>query len=179
MFTRALAAIRHNLVAWLALFVALGGTSLAARHYVITSTKQIKPSVLTQLEGKTGKTGPAGPQGLAGPAGSQGPGGAQGVRGLEGVPGQSATALWGKLDEAGELVSGSHVVSTTGSAGIYFVTFDRDISKCAAVATPNGPPAQVVVTAAFTGGSAVEVLVAERATGTLAAARVSLAVFCP
>ena len=46
MTNRIVVAIRKNLVAWLALFVALGGTSLAASHYALTSTKQIKPSVL-------------------------------------------------------------------------------------------------------------------------------------
>jgi hypothetical protein len=43
MIHRIVAGIRGNLVAWLALFVALGGTSLAASHYVINSTKQINP----------------------------------------------------------------------------------------------------------------------------------------
>ena len=46
MLNRIVAGIRGNLVAWLALFVALGGTSLAASHYVINSTKQINPKVL-------------------------------------------------------------------------------------------------------------------------------------
>jgi hypothetical protein len=36
-------------VACLALFVALGGTAIAASHYVITSTSQIKPSVRSAL----------------------------------------------------------------------------------------------------------------------------------
>lgn len=37
------------LVAFLALVVALGGTAVAAEQYVITSTSQIKPSVLAEL----------------------------------------------------------------------------------------------------------------------------------
>jgi len=47
---RLVRAIRGNIIAWLALFVAMGGTSLAASHYVITSTKQIKPSVVKKLK---------------------------------------------------------------------------------------------------------------------------------
>jgi len=39
-------------VACLALFVASTGTSIAASHYLITSTKQIKPSVLKSLKGR-------------------------------------------------------------------------------------------------------------------------------
>jgi hypothetical protein len=53
-------------VALLALFVALGGTAIAAKHYVITSTKQIKPNVLRYLKGATGARGP---QGAVGPTG--------------------------------------------------------------------------------------------------------------
>ena len=60
-------------IALLALFFALGGTAIAAKHYLITSTSQIKPSVLEQLHGKVGETGPAGTAGLAGPQGPGGP----------------------------------------------------------------------------------------------------------
>lgn len=42
--------VRGNLIACLALFFAFTGTGLAASHYVITSTQQIKPSVLRQLQ---------------------------------------------------------------------------------------------------------------------------------
>ena len=48
------------IVALIALFLALGGTGIAAHHYLITSTNQIKPSVLTQLEGKSEPTGTQG-----------------------------------------------------------------------------------------------------------------------
>ena len=49
-----------NVVATLALFFAMSGGALAARHYLINSTKQINPRVLNKLKGKTGKTGKTG-----------------------------------------------------------------------------------------------------------------------
>jgi hypothetical protein len=59
-----------TVVAYLALFLALGGSALAARHYLITSTRQIKPSVLKKL---VGPRGPAGKDGTNGTNGATGP----------------------------------------------------------------------------------------------------------
>jgi len=59
-----------NVVATLALVIAVaGGTAYAAGkiHYLIRSTKQIKPSVLRSLRGATGPAGAVGPAGPAGP----------------------------------------------------------------------------------------------------------------
>jgi len=50
-----------NVAATLALIFSMTGGAPAASHYVITSTKQIKPSVLKQLRGKSGPPGPQGP----------------------------------------------------------------------------------------------------------------------
>lgn len=59
-----------TVIAYLALFVALtGGTAYAAKHYLITSTKQIKPSVRKTLRGHTGHTGPTGVTGATGAPG--------------------------------------------------------------------------------------------------------------
>jgi hypothetical protein len=59
MFRRIAGSTHPTLVAYLALFIVLGGgTAFAAKHYLITSTRQIKPNVLRALHGATGATGP-------------------------------------------------------------------------------------------------------------------------
>jgi hypothetical protein len=78
-----------NVIATLALVFAMSGGALAAKHYLITSTKQIKPSVLKSLKGNAGKTGATGPAGAAGAAGKEGPQGKEGAKGEQGSPGVS------------------------------------------------------------------------------------------
>jgi hypothetical protein len=77
-----------NVTMTLALVFAMTGGAFAAGKILITSTKQIKPSVLKQLQGKAGAQGPAGAAGSQGPAGPQGPAGANGKDGAPGSPGE-------------------------------------------------------------------------------------------
>ncbi len=85
-------------IATLALVFAMTGGAYAAKKYLITSTKQISPSVLKAL---TGKAGPAGAKGANGANGSngangaqgpQGPAGSNGSNGQNGANGESVTA---------------------------------------------------------------------------------------
>lgn len=99
MLSSALRHLRRNVVAYLALFVALGGTSYAAiklpansvgtrqlKRGAVTAAK-IKPHSLLLSNFKAGQLA-AGAQGPAGPAGKDG---APGANGQNGTPGQSGT----------------------------------------------------------------------------------------
>jgi hypothetical protein len=92
-----------NVGVTLALFFSMSGGALAASHYLITSTKQIKPSVLSALKGKAGPAGPAGSAGAAGTSGAQGPQGSAGAKGEAGTEGkQGKEGEKGKEGKAGK-----------------------------------------------------------------------------
>ncbi len=78
-----------NVVATLVLVFAMTGGAYAAKKYLITSTKQISPSVLKSLQGKAGAAGAAG---VAGVAGAQGPAGPAGGKGDTGAAGKEGLA---------------------------------------------------------------------------------------
>jgi hypothetical protein len=61
-----------GVIAIMALVLAMAGGAWAAKKYVITSTNQIKPSVLKKLTGAAGPAGPAGAAGAKGDAGANG-----------------------------------------------------------------------------------------------------------
>jgi hypothetical protein len=82
-----------NVAMTLALVFAMTGGAYAASKVLITSTKQIKPSVLKQLQGKAGAQGPVGATGPAGPAGPQGPAGTSGKDGAPGATGKDGVSV--------------------------------------------------------------------------------------
>lgn len=100
-----------NVVMTLALVFAMTGGAYAAKHYLITSTKQISPKVLKQLKGKNGSPGATGPQGLQGSTGSAGKDGTNGTSGKDGVSVASSTEPPGANCKAG----GSKFVATNGT----------------------------------------------------------------
>jgi hypothetical protein len=104
-----------NVVATMALVFAMGGTAVAAKHYLISSTSQISPQVLKALElkiasrvkpgspgaeGAQGKEGPAGREGKEGAAGKEGSPGKEGLTGNEGKEGKAVDVDTSLLSEA-------------------------------------------------------------------------------
>jgi hypothetical protein len=88
MFSRIRKRITYaNVAMTLALVFAMSGGAYAAKHYLITSTKQISPKVLTALKGKIGTNGVNGKDGAQGPAGEKGPAGTNGTNGKDGTNG--------------------------------------------------------------------------------------------
>lgn len=77
-----------TVIAIVAMVFAMTGGAYAAKKFLITSTKQISPSVLKALAGKPGAAGAQGPAGPAGPAGPQGAAGAAGSKGETGAAGK-------------------------------------------------------------------------------------------
>lgn len=118
-----------NVIATLALFLALGGSAIAARQYVITSTKQIAPKVRTALKGARGATGPAGARGPVGERGPTGERGPEGPAGAAGAAGAAGTALaYGLVARNGTLDAtirkGVASISTPGSGEYCIVPAD-------------------------------------------------------
>jgi hypothetical protein len=79
---------RSMVVAGVALVAAISGTAVAARHYVVSKSSQVKPGALSArnlsasarrtLKGQRGPRGFAGANGLPGATGAQGPAGPAG-----------------------------------------------------------------------------------------------------
>jgi hypothetical protein len=155
---------RHHL-ALLALFVALGGTSVAAGNALLprnsVGTAQVVNRSLqandlsiearSALKGNTGARGGAGVRGAPGAAGATGatgatgapgaPGatgatGAPGLQGPRGAPGQPASNFFAAVDAGGTLLKNSGATAAgRADIGAYRVLFDADVTNCVYVAT--------------------------------------------
>lgn len=110
-----------GVIAVFALVFAMTGGAYAAKHYVITSTKQISPKVMKHLKGKRGRTGKAGATGPAGPAGPVGPAGAAGPKGDAGAPGSNGSNGSNGADGKTVLSGVSIPSSSLGSVGDFYI----------------------------------------------------------
>jgi hypothetical protein len=174
--------LRRHHVALLALFVALGGTSIAATTLVprnSVGTRQVINGSLQRadLSKKTVKL-------LKGNRGAPGAPGLQGARGPTGLTGPPATKLWAMVTSAGALSRGSGVVSVTpGTTGNYVVVFNQNVSACgylAQLADPGTTAPGLGQVAAFLrpdNSSAVQVTTGST-TGAAASRPFMLAVYC-
>jgi hypothetical protein len=102
-----------------ALIFAMAGGAYAAKKYVITSTSQIKPSVLRSLKGSPGVPGAGGTTGDTGAPGAPGSPGANGNDGTNGLSGRgvSLSAISEGESECAE-VGGARVTEQGSSSGV-------------------------------------------------------------
>jgi hypothetical protein len=107
-----------TVLAGLALVFAMTGGAYAAKKYLITSTKQISPSVLKTLQGKAGAAGAQGPAGPAGPQGAAGAAGAKGDSGSAGGEGQAGKEGKAGKDGATGATGAKGPAGPTGPAGV-------------------------------------------------------------
>lgn len=158
-----------NVVATLALFAALGGSSYAA---VAITGKQVRDGSLSGRDVHNGSlTGqdvreasllagdfkpgelPAGPQG---PKGDPGPRGEQGLPGPAGEPGPAATArAFASFSAEGVLEAGKGLRVASGSDGFYCVVADPGLGidpSGPAVVSAGGPQPTLAMVAANVAG---------------------------
>jgi len=155
-----------NIVASIALFAALGGSSYAA---ITVSGKNIRNNTVSGADIKNNSVTSRDVRNrslLANdfkpgqlPSAGQGPAGPRGATGLQGAP---ATSLFALVASDGTVTSENGVTSATSSGGgQYSVTFDSDVSQCAAITAPgatNGAFAGNRISSANRGAGAPRVI---------------------
>lgn len=138
-----------NVVASIALFIALGGTSYGLATGSIGS-REIKNNAVRGKDIRNGTIGsrdvkdgdllaedfkagqlPAGERGL------QGPPGPQGDKGERGLPGPTQFA---RVTAAGVLINGTAVSASRSGTGNYSVTFPSAVDRCAGAANSASFP---------------------------------------
>jgi hypothetical protein len=149
-------------------------------------SKQIKSNAVTSskvkdgsLLGKDFKAGqlPTGPKGDPGSTGPRGPQGLKGDKGDKGDSGTPAVRLWAVFQADGSISSQEGVVSSAHpSTGVTDVTFNRDVTGCAAVVSAIGPGA---ITAVWNVAGASTVRITTMAGAMAINRNVSIIVACP
>ena len=134
-----------NVMATLAVFVALGGSATAAGVFRgrpqashVLSKAEVSKKKAKKRRGPQGKTGAQGP---AGTKGDKGDSGGKGDTGTPGSAGAAATSLWAVVNPSFCSPNCSPARSkgvssvTKSGTGVYAVDFNQAVSSCAAIAT--------------------------------------------
>jgi hypothetical protein len=167
-----------NVVASLALFVALGGTGYAALALPRDSVgaRELRPRSVGHRElarnavrsdnvrngslmlDDFAATARRALTGKPGQAGSPGPAGVNGAKGDAGAPGKDAVALWAAIYRSGRPYLGNATAASEITSGVYRVSFARSVEGCGYLATLadiDGDPAspgRITVAADGNGG---------------------------
>ena len=159
MLTRLLHHIRKNVIAYLALFVALGaggGYAVAAsNNKTITVCADKKTGVLhlkTRGRCKSSQTrvswNQQGPQGLLGPQGAQGSQGPAGGQGPAGAQGRAAVSVWATVADNGTVLPGQgqgltvqHLMAGTYQVTIIDPTCAHENNAPVVTVSDSNPPA--------------------------------------
>jgi hypothetical protein len=126
--TRLLAHLRNNTIAWVALFVALGGTSYAAFTLPANSvgTKQVRNSAINSKKLANGSVNPMK---------------------LDSHAIGGSVRHWAVVSQDGRAVAGSHGARASGgTGGLYHVNWgDRFSSRCAVLTSSPGVAGHVPI----------------------------------
>ena len=138
-----------NVMATVAVFIALGGTSYAAinlpRNSVGASeirTGAVRSSEIKDRSIRTSDLATSARAALRGQAGTQGPAGPQGATGPQGPAGPT---FWAAVDSGGGRARGNSIFGYhDADTGVYRIRFARDVSTCGAVASLASVPGGAV-----------------------------------
>jgi hypothetical protein len=191
-----------NVMATIAVFVALGGSSYAALRVTSKNVpknaltgadiknltgKDVKNNSLTGADVKGIKSGDVSDGSLLAEDFKSGQLPA-GEKGDKGDAGTAATKLFGNFDGSdGSLEAGAGIASSTrSSTGLYIIRFGQSIANCVLVSSPgsqdsSNPVSRTVGASHYTGNSRTDeafVIVASDFAGTRADADFSLAALC-
>jgi hypothetical protein len=165
-----------NVIATLALFLALGGAAVAATQIPRNSvgTGQLKPEAVTagkiakrtrsQLKGDRGATGPAGAQGPTGKTGAKGAAGAKGATGATGPTGPRGPAGAAGTDGIGPAFETftaypralpGQVLNQILERGAYVITADVTVTNTSQSTVPSTVECALTANSVSTPGRAM------------------------
>jgi hypothetical protein len=138
-----------NVMATIAVFIALGGSSYAAinlpRNSVGASeirTGAVRSSEIKDRSIRASDLTTNARNALRGQTGAQGPAGAQGASGAQGPAGPT---YWAAVNSGGGLARGNATANShDDGTGVYHLRFTRDVSTCGAAASLASVPGGAV-----------------------------------